>query len=135
MAVSNTQKSKKRYPFVWGKRTVRVRKIDGTYDTKQILSLGVATKAAISDLNLVEPTADQKDGQGANGSYERKLATHGKTVIIPSPTGKKTAKGRIKTYRVTFPSGMSKKQIEAALSATKADSFRPVGGTERTITH
>jgi hypothetical protein len=69
MATVSAAKSKARKPFVWGTRTVKTKKPDGTLDTRQVLSLGSATKAAIDALNLVEPTKEQKTGNGKRGEY------------------------------------------------------------------
>lgn len=111
-----------------GNITRRIKKKDGTKETASRPCILNISKTAVAALNLPLATATQTERAEGDREIEYDGTFHGKTVIVPSPTNQKTAKGSIKTYSFKVPGYLTKRHLKTFFKGTKVESFRIQGG-------
>lgn len=107
---------------------VKVKKPGGGFDTKQRTSFLKVRKNTADDLNLPIATPAEVAREINGVEVYAQGAKHGRKVLVPAPTGQKTAKGYTRQYEIMFPSSMKISQIVAFFKATKVESFTVKGG-------
>ena len=84
-------------------------------------------------LNLPLATPEQKTRISGTGEGSRKIRLRGskgaKSITVPNPVDRRTAKGSLKTVKIPVPAGATIDEIEKFLKGTKADSFSVGGGS------
>lgn len=124
-AVPGSSESRKRVAVFAGNLKRTIKKPDGTRDKNAVRPAILNVRKSVQEaLNLPLATSNQTERKEGEKEIEYDGTFHGKTVYVPDPTGKKTAKGKVKVYSFKVPGFMTKKQIKDFLAPTKAESFR-----------
>lgn len=132
-STSSTAAARKKVAVFAGNITRKIRKKDGTKDTAARPCILNISKATVAALNLPLATAAQTERSEGDREIEYDGTFHGKTVIVPSPTNQKTAKGSIKSYSFKVPGYLTKKHLKTFFKGTKVESFRIQGGRLKSV--
>lgn len=116
-----------------GLARVKRKKKDGTKDTVQVPVLLNVREAVAEKLNFPKATVAQMERVEGEREIYYDGTFHGRTVIVPDPTGAKTAKGVIKTYSFQVPSYATRKVLRTFFANTKVEKFRFAGGRSRGV--
>ena len=115
-----------------GKARVK-RTVNGQRNTVEVpILLNVREKVA-DLLNFPKASAAQMERVEGEREIYYDGTFHGRTVIVPDPTGAKTAKGKIKTYSFKVPGYATRKHLRTFFTNTKVKSFRYAGGRSRGV--
>lgn len=116
-----------------GLARVKRKKPDGTKDTVQVPVLLNVRKKVQEALNFPLATTAQMERVEGEREIYYDGTFHGRTVIVPDPTGAKTAKGAIKTYSFKVPGYATRKVLRTFFANTKVEKFRFAGGRSRGV--
>ena len=113
----------------------RVKRVtaSGTKEIVQIPVLLNVRKTIQEKLNFPLATAAQMERVEGEREIYYDGTFHGRTVIVPDPTGAKTPKGAIKTYSFKVPGYATRKVLRTFFAATKVEKFRFAGGRSRGV--
>ncbi|MGB9774561.1 MAG: hypothetical protein ACPL4I_11150 [Bacteroidota bacterium] len=116
-----------------GVARVKRRKPDGSKDAVQVPVLLNVRKAVAEKLNFPLATTAQMEKTEGEKEIYYDGTFHGRTVIVPDPTGAKTPKGAVKTYSFKVPSYATRKVLRTFFANTKVERFRFAGGRSRSV--
>lgn len=116
-----------------GMARVKRKKPDGSKDVVQIPVLLNVRKTVQEKLNFPLANASQMERVEGEKEIYYDGTFHGRTVIVPDPTGAKTPKGAIKTYSFKVPGYATRKVLRTFFANTKVEKFRFAGGRSRGV--
>ncbi len=116
-----------------GLARVKRKNAQGQRDTVNVPVLLNVRKTVADRLNFPEATPAQMEVRRGEKEIYYDGTFHGKTVIVPDPTGAKTPKGAVKTYSFKVPGFATRKVLREFFANTRVERFRFAGGRSRGV--